>query len=224
MTTTPTSGLRPADASAAQAGLGKIFWGTLICVFDLHFSLASNGTGFKFDIINDVVGALMIAWGVSQLQPLVKEPRYAQIMRLCHVMAILCILDAVVDHVVAPWPVPIQVLSIIFGFVCLVAIFQFCSAMRIFCFAAGLREAERSWILGQRLFLFLNLIPAAIVQLSSLGLLLGGTRGRVQVNPLVGALGLVAVIAAIIPLVYLLWAIWATRRELDDRARLAKFT
>lgn len=215
--------MHPAEAYAAQSALGKIFWGTLICVFDLHFSFTSNGTGFRFDLINDVLGAIMVTWGVSQLQPLMKEFRSAQIMRFCHVMASLCILDAVVDHVIAPWPMPLQVLSIVFRFVCLAAIFQFCSAMRIFCFAAGLLEAERSWILSQRLFLFLNLIPAAILQLLSFVALTGGTRGRVQVDPLMGALGLVAVIAAIIPLVYLLWTIWATRRELDDRARLTKF-
>jgi len=215
--------MHPAEANAAQSALGKIFWGTLICVFDLHFSQTSNGTGFKFDIINDVVGAIMITWGVTQLQPLVNEPRYAQIMRFCHLVAILCVLDAVVDHVIAPWPVPLRALHIVFGFVCLLAIYQFCSAMRTFCMAGGLLETERSWTKSQWLFLVLNLIPAAILNLLSLVLMAGGTRGRVRVDPLVGALGLIAVIAAIIPLVYLLWTIWATRRDLDDRARLAKF-
>lgn len=214
--------MHPHDANAANNALGKLFWGTLICVFDLHFFFTSNDSGFRFDLINDVVGTIMIAWGVSQLQPLVHESRYAQIMRFCHLMAILCVLDAVVDHVIAPWPVPLRVLSLVFGFVCLIAIFQFCSAMHIFCSAGGLPEAERSWGHSQRLFLFLNLIPAAIMQLLSLVALVGGTRGRVQVDPLIGALGLVATIAAIIPLVYLLWTIWATRRELNDRARLAK--
>jgi hypothetical protein len=137
--------LHPADAEAARNALGKIFWGTLICVFDFHISQTSNGNGFKLDLISDVVGTILVAWGVGQLQPLVNDARYTQIMQFCRVMAVLSVFDALLDHVVAPWPVPLRALFIVFGFVCLVAIYQFCTAMRTFCIAGGLPEAERSW-------------------------------------------------------------------------------
>jgi hypothetical protein len=211
--------MHPDEANLAQRGLGKIFWGTLICVFDFHISQTSNGSGFRFDLINDVVGTVLIAWGVGQLQGLVKEPQYRQIMRFCHVMAILCILDALRDHVIAPWPAPLEMLFIVFGFVCLLAIYQFCTAMRIFCYAGGMPKAERSWSTSQRLFLVLNLIPAAIMNVLALIVAARGTR----INFNVGPLAIVVVIAAFIPLVHLLWSIWATRRDLDGRARLAKF-
>jgi hypothetical protein len=212
--------LHPADAEAARNALAKIFWGTLICVFDFHISQTSNGTGFKFDLISDVVGTILVAWGLGQLQPLLNEARYLQIMRFCRVMAILSVLDALLDHVVTPWPAPLRALFIVFGFVCLVAIYQFCAALRTFCIAGGLLEAERSWSLSQRLFLILNLIPAALLQLASLIFMMrGSTRARLDVGPL----AIVLVSAAIVPLVHLLLSISRTRRALEDRARLTKF-
>jgi hypothetical protein len=40
----------------AVAPLRMIFWGGLLCVFDITFSQTTNGQGFKFDILNDALG------------------------------------------------------------------------------------------------------------------------------------------------------------------------
>ena len=49
-------GLAPqAQAHGEPAEL--IFWGGLLCIFDITFGQTTNGRGFRCDILNDAVGA-----------------------------------------------------------------------------------------------------------------------------------------------------------------------
>ena len=56
--------------------LRLVFWGGLICVFDLTFSQTVNGEGWEFDVLNDFVGMFMITWGVFQLAKIHVHERY----------------------------------------------------------------------------------------------------------------------------------------------------
>jgi hypothetical protein len=142
----------PFDAWTARSALDKIFWGTLICVLDFNLSQTVNGSGFQFDVISDVVGAAMIAWGVGQLRPLVADSAYAGIMSLCQIIAVGAVLEALVNHVVMDWPLPVRLLSIAFSLACLLAIYRFCFAMQLFCRSLGLFEIEYRWRTSQLCF------------------------------------------------------------------------
>lgn len=199
------------DAWIARNALGKIFWGTLICVLDFHFSQTSNGSGFRFDVISDVVGTAMIAWGLGQLRPLVPDATYAGILSFCQAVAVFAVLDALIDHIIAPWPLPFRLLSIVFSLFCLVAIYRFCYAMQLLCRSLALSQVEQSWRLSGGLFLWLNLIPAVILHVVSLPVMF--SRNRVNLD--LGPLAIVILIAACIPLVHILVSIWRTRAALN---------
>ena len=47
--------------------LRLIFWGGLLCIFDFHLTQTTNGHGFKFDVLSDALGSILIAVGVFRL-------------------------------------------------------------------------------------------------------------------------------------------------------------
>jgi hypothetical protein len=211
--------MHPFDAWTARNALGKIFWGTLICVLDFHFSQTSNGSGFKFDVINDVVGTVMIAWGLGQLAPLVADSTYVGIMRFCGAVAAMAVIDALLDHIVTPWPPPVRVIWVAFSLLCLASIYRFCFAMRLFCGSVALLREEESWQSSQGLFLWLNVVPALILHAVSLPWLLSHGQRRLEIGPI----AIVIVIVGFIPLVHILLSISRTRKALEEPGELAKF-
>jgi len=198
------------DAWTARSALDKIFWGTLICVLDFYFSQTVNGSGFRFDVISDVVGAALIAWGLAQLRPLVADSVYAGIMSFCQIIAIVAVLEALVNHVITDWPLPVRLLSIAFSLVCLLAIYRFCFAMQLFCRSLGLFEIDTRWRTSQTLFLWLLMVPALLIQ--SVGLLdMFGSKGwSLNLGP--GAI--IVAIAALVAVVHILLSIRRTRSGL----------
>lgn len=204
-------------AEIARQALGRVFWGTLICVLDFHFSSTVNGSGFRFDVLNDVIGTVLIAWGIGQLAPLLAAPDYTQIMRFCYVVAVIAVLDAMREHIITPWPPPLRMVFIMFGFVSLIAVYCFCGAMRTFCLAGLLLEPAESWNFSRLLFLILNLIPGGI--LAGLSLLAAASGNRAHFN--IGPIAIVLVIAAFVPLIHILISIWRTRRALEYFGYLA---
>jgi len=200
----------PFDAWTARSALDKIFWGTLVCVIDFHFTQTSGSGGFRFDVISDVVGAAMIAWGLGQLLPLIPVSAYAKIMSFCQLIAAVAVLEALAGHIVMDWPPPVRLLSMAFSLICLLAVYRFCDAMRLFCSSLALTHVEQSWRLSQQLFLWLNAVPAVILHAASL--LVMFSREKVHLN--IGPLAIAIVIAAMVPLVHILVSIRRTRSAL----------
>jgi hypothetical protein len=200
------------DAGTARNALGKIFWGTLICVLDFHFSQTTNGSGFRFDVISDVVGTALIAWGLGQLRPLVPDAVYASILTFGQAVAVFAVLDALADHIITPWPLPLRLLRLVFSLLCLWAIYRFCFAMQLLTGSLALSHVVHSWRASGTLFLWLNLAPAVILHAISLPVMFSRERAHLDLGPLAIAI----VIAAFIPLVHILVSIWRTRKALDQ--------
>ena len=68
----------------AIIALRLIFWGGLLCIFDVTIGHTVNGRGFKFDFLNDALGAIMIAVGVFQLGAIQVHNRYGTVMTWNH--------------------------------------------------------------------------------------------------------------------------------------------
>ena len=45
--------------------LRLIFWGGLLCIFDFHLTQITNDHGFKFDVLSDALGTILITVGAS---------------------------------------------------------------------------------------------------------------------------------------------------------------
>jgi hypothetical protein len=152
---------------AAILPLRFIFWGGLLCVLDFSFSSTVNGSGFKFDVLNDAVGAACIAWGTFKLAPAQVHDRYARVMTFVKIVAALAVLDAIREHFITPYIPPIVGFLVnVFGLVVLAATVAFCIAMRWFCENADLQQAAASWRFTTLLFVFIYVLPLGLFHIA----------------------------------------------------------
>ncbi len=178
--------------------LRMIFWGGLLCLLDLSFGQTRNGTGFKFDILNDAVGALLIYAGVSNLSSLPVHDRYTTAMSFVKVVAALSILDALRAHFVTPYPAPVLFFLQIFGFVTLAAMITFCVAMQWLSISAQLAQSEASWRTTTILFVAIYAIPLGISHVLSIFSMTAGKPFHINLGPA----GLLLLPIFLIPIVH----------------------
>ncbi len=191
--------------------LRMIFWGGLICLFDLSVTQKSNGTGFKFDILNDVVGAVLISVGVFRLSSLSVHANYETAMSFVKVIAVLSILDSIRDHVVTPLPTPVQLLLQLFGIATLAASITFCVAMRWLSTATRLTLSEASWRTTTILFVCIYAIPLGLIHLLGMASIASGKFFNVNVGPA----GLLLLPIFAIPIIHLFVSTSRMRREAE---------
>jgi hypothetical protein len=142
--------------------LQLIFWGGLLCIFDITFSVGGPHGGLKFDIINDFVGMLMITSGVYQLGKIKVHDRYHNAMVFVTVIAILSCIDAFQEHFIYQGPPFLSFLLSVLAALAMAATVVFCVAMRWLCSEAGLEKSEQSWRTSTVLFAVIYLIPLGI--------------------------------------------------------------
>lgn len=167
--------MREHTVKKAVAPLQMIFWGGLLLIFDFNLFWVTNGEGFKFDLLNDVLASIMIAVGVSRLSALPVHDGYAQMMRFVKVVSVLAVLDAFRDQFIMQWPLIVYLALSVFGLVTLAAMVVFCIAMRRFCENANLPHAARSWSMTTTLFVVIYILPLAPFYIITALALLTGT-------------------------------------------------
>ncbi len=116
--------------------LAFIFWGGLLCIFDVTFSVGGPG-GLRFDIINDFVGMLMITSGVYLLGKINVHDRYRKAMVFVTVIAVLSCIDAFQEHVIYQSPPFLSFLLSVLAALAMAAAVVFCLSMRWLCSEAG---------------------------------------------------------------------------------------
>ena len=187
------------DVRSAITPLRMVFWGGLLCVLDFNLSIASGGSGFQLDLLNDIPGAWLIAVGVSRLARAPVGGGYAGEMAFVKAMAILAVPKAFLDHFILTLPAPAQIILLLFTIVTLCAVVVFCTAMSRFCAEAGLESAERSWKLTRLLFILITLLPIGAMHLISIAALTTGESFRYDLGPA----ALLVVPIFLIPIIHL---------------------
>jgi hypothetical protein len=180
------------DIRRSITPLRLIFWGGLIVVFDVRIG--------RFDLVNDLVGMIMITWGVFRLSDFTARHRYSMAMIFIKVVAVLGCLVALHDHFVYQVPAPLSTVLLLTNGVAAVAIVVFCLAMRWLSTEAGLSASAKSWRTTTRLFAALYLLPLGAVYLAAAVAAAMGRPFDVDFN--FGELGLAGVL--LLPLVLLL--------------------
>lgn len=191
--------------------LRMIFWGGLLLIFDITFTTTTNGHGFKFDILNDAVGAVLIAIGVSRLGAIRVDGRYASALQFVWIVAVVAVLDEIRDHFVMPLPPAVSFALTVFGLVKLAAVIAFCLAMRWFCEAAGIGNAGRSWNVTTWLFVLIYALPLGFFYLAALAAIAGNKSFNINLGP--GGLLLLPVFA--VPLIHLFVSTSRMAREAE---------
>jgi len=193
--------------------LRLIFWGGLLCIFDVSISQTVNGEGFKFDFLNDALGAILIAVGVFRLAALPVPGRYAAAMTFAGVVSILEIVDAIREHFIQPWPDVVYVLAPLLSLAALAAIMVFCLAMRRFCLKAAMPSEARSWKVTTVLFVVIYVVPLGPFYMAALVAMATNTSFNIDLGPA----GLLLMPVFAIPLIHLFVSTSRMKRAAEQR-------
>jgi hypothetical protein len=191
--------------------LRMIFWGGLLCIFDITVSETRNGEGFRFDILNDAVGTILITIGVFRLSAIYVHDRYAAIMKFVRVVSVLSVLEAIREHFVMPLHPAISFALLILSMVTLAAIVTFCIAMRWFCEEALLPQAAGSWSVTTILFLVIYVIPLGLFYIAGAIAIVTNTSFNINLGPA----GLALLVVFAIPIFHLFISTSRMKREAE---------
>jgi hypothetical protein len=183
----------------AISPLRMIFWGGLLCIFDINFSQTTNGQGFKCDILDDSVGALLILVGVFKLSAIRVHNRYATVMSFIQVVSVLALINTIRAHFIFPLPSAVQLAIQVLGMATLAAIIAFCVAMRWLCEEAHLSNAARSWAFSTALFFIIYVIPLGGLYVVSAWANIAGKTFHIDLGPA----GLLLLPIFAVPLIHL---------------------
>jgi len=167
--------LAPGGIESLVGPLRLVFWGGILCVFDFKL----NG----FDVLNDVLGAVLIAWGVLRLGSSQIHERYRQAMLFVQVMALLYVIQAINAYVRYEFPRPLAFLLHVYGIAKMAATVVFCLAMRWLCIATGLTRSEQSWKTTTVLFAVIYLVPWGLLHVVWIVCLITGQSFRFDLGP-----------------------------------------
>lgn len=178
--------------------LRLIFWGGLLCLIDVSFSQTVNGSGFKFDLLDDFLGMLLVTIGVFRLGRFAPSRSYAKGMAFVKVVAVVSTFKALIDHWVFRTPEPWDMFWTFFSMIELAAMVVFCSTMHLLCRVYDLDEAARSWKTTTFLYVVIYTIPLGLVYASSL---VAGMTGK-SFHYNVGGWALLAILFFVVPLIH----------------------
>ena len=190
--------------------LRMLFWGGLLYVLDINFSVTSGGTGWSFDFLNDFVGMLMITWGVFQFDEIVISERYEKSMSFVKVVSIMLCIDAFSAHFVFDLPSFFSLGLTLLSIAALAAFVLFCLSMRWLCEDAQLQESVESWKTTTVLAIVIYLIPLGIFYLAVIVAVLAGTYFHLDLGPM----GLLVLSVFLIPLIHLFVSTSRMKREI----------
>jgi len=179
--------------------LRLIFWGGLLCLFDITFSELRNGQGYRFDVLNDTLGAILIAVGVFALARIAVDSPYKSWLALVQAMSIVLVVDTFFAHFVFPLPDAVVLLQNVVGAAYLAAILAFCWCMRRLCQAAGLARAAASWKVTIILFAVIFVAPLGLFYVAAIGAIATGKSFHLDLGPA----GLVLLLVFAVPIVHI---------------------
>lgn len=201
--------------------LKLISWGSLILILDFSFtsSASVNGelSGFRFDVINDFVGMVLITLGIVRLAEFDVDVEYAKIMQFLKVVSLVSCCDAVMNHFLFQHPPFLTFLLLVLGVTQLIAVLLFCLAMMKLANRYDLEVTRESWQTTLILMTLFWIIPSALLHAATLYSLMTGEIVNVQL----GGYILVVIGMMLIPVAHFFVSIQRMRIE-SESAEIAK--
>lgn len=186
------------DIIHAARPLRWIFWGALLVLVDISFSMTFGETGFQFDLLNDTLGMLLITAAVGRLRNIGLDSSYANRMQFIHWVAIVALLESLMNHFVFQKSWLLMSLSLALDLATIVALLAFCTSMRDVCRAGMLAEAGQKWHRTFVLFLVLYGIPGLLLVFFGIAAIATNQSFRFDLTPSALVIGLLF----LVPLFY----------------------
>jgi|JYMV01.1.fsa_nt_gi hypothetical protein len=168
-----------------------IFWGGIICVLEISIN--------QFDLLNDVIGTIMVTWGVFRISGIKVHDRYSTAMLFNKIVAVLACLVSIQDQIPYQRPLLLVVILSLIVVAWMIATVVFCVAMRWLCAEANLARSARSWKTTILLFVFIYLIPLGGI--FSAGAVAVAMEASFNIN--LGPAGLLLLPVLVAPLIHL---------------------
>lgn len=151
------------DIIHAARPLRQIFWGTLLVLLDFTFAWTSGGEGFRFDILDDTLGMVLITAAVARLRRIHVDSSYTARMGFIRWVAILAVVESILDHFIFAQPPLLTPLLQILGIAKIVASLLFLACMGRLCLEARWIKAARRWHITLALFLVFYGVPYGLL-------------------------------------------------------------
>jgi hypothetical protein len=189
---------RRANLAAMITPLRLIFWGGLLCLIDITMTQRISGSSFKFDLLDDFLGMVLVTIGVFRLSRFAPSRSYAKGMAFVKVVAVVSTFKELIDHWNFDTPHVWDLAWTAFSMVELAAMVVFCSTMHLLCRVYDLDEAARSWKTTTVWYVVVYTIPLGLVYASSL---VAGMTGK-SFHYNVGGWALLAIVLFAFPLIH----------------------
>ena len=195
-----------------------IMLGMAIHVVDISFSRTVNGEGFRFDLINDLIGIGMIILAIGQLRRIRINEKYQQYMTFALVAAGVQMVWDLEGHMLYVRPYFLWVLSLICGFLVLGGILLLLESLLILSSGLSLNKSPFNLKLAKRLFIYLEIVPSVVV----VGLLLLSGSDVIFFGPgnsLNWIVGILIILLKLIAYATIVFAIYQMRQEVIAKDR-----
>ena len=192
------------DLSKTVLALRLVFWGGLITVLDFKI----NG----FDLLHDLIGMILITFGVFILASVPVHQRYRRVMVFVLVMTVLSVLNTIRVSAGIELPSGAGMVLSIYNIVALGAICAFCLAMLWLCVEARLPRAMESWRLTTFLFVGIYFVPMGLFYAIGFLFQMQGKEFHFNINNACGVFVLLGIFA--VPLIHLFISTSRMRREI----------
>jgi hypothetical protein len=212
--------------------LRLVFWGALIYILHFNVGFSSGRSSFQIDILNDVIGGILITLGVFRLGNVRVNATYGLTMGFVKLFAFLSIPMAVLAHFSVPLEsvegsllVLLEVAVRLLGIANLAATVAFCVAMRWLSASRQLALSEASWQTTTLLFLIVHAIPLCFFNLLGIATLALSDPFHVRFEPepaLLLVLVPMLLLGALIPVIHFFVSTSRMRREAEQREVLTE--
>lgn len=186
--------------SVVRRAAGQLFVGTLVIVIDLRIN--------RFDLINDVIGILLVVSGLTLLAglpPSRATERFDLARNLAIFSAVLTVLEQFVDLDAGSDVWPVNLVASLIG---LVGVLLMADGFRRLATDHQVPPLIETWELSFRLLLFGAFVPVVLLDLAGIVVWLANDGRRVNFET---PLAFIAVLLALVPLVHLLMSLHRTQ-------------
>ncbi|MCA8962065.1 MAG: hypothetical protein KDC38_16175 [Planctomycetes bacterium] len=157
--------------------------GTLLVSLDLRIGVVESSAGawtfgFRFDVLNDIIGGALILVALRSVATIPAGPLYAQALRFGMVIAWVQLGLAVADHFVFGTPNGVQLVLGAYGVVVALAVVRFVEAMVRLTDSLRLESAVGSWYVTRRWVVAFVLVPSILAELIGLVVVAFGETPR----------------------------------------------
>ncbi|WP_046757630.1 hypothetical protein [Kordia jejudonensis] len=200
--------------------LKLIIIGTLLIMFDFYYSSTTNGTGFKIDIINDVIGAFMIYIATTRMSKIeMKNFTYYRLMSFVNIATMVLIFVSIYDFFIFNEPTFMTLIIQCLGIITTIGVLFFFAAMTYFTEEKLLESSFEKMKIARNLIFWIYVLPTFLLAIPIFGnLLFKSSAFSFHYD---GGWGILILILFIfVPIFYGLYAILVTRRELRNKYNL----